>query len=432
MSVALSAVRTPQLDVEERLAPDLEQIVRDTLPLVGARIDEIAPCFYRRMFTARPELLRNTFNRGNQAQGAQQKALAASVATYATLLVDPDAPSPRELLSRIGHKHVSLGITEDQYDIVHEHLMAAIVEVLGEDVVTAEIAAAWDAVYWHMARTLISFEKDLYADAGVAEGDVFREAVVVRRTEESSRVVSFELAAGEGEEPLRDFVPGQYVSVGVVLPDGARQLRQYSLSDAPGEGRWRISVAREDGIDGAPQGEVSNHLHAHLREGDHLQVTLPAGDLALDTGSTAPVVLVSAGIGVTPMLGMLRHIAAAQPEREVVVLHADGHADDAALVPELLETVASLPEHSGARAHLWFSRSFAADPLAGRTDPRLAVREGRMLISAEHLPPAAEIYLCGSSAFLQGAQEQLLAAGADEERMHVELFAPNDWLLPTA
>ena len=158
MSVALSAVRTPQLDVEERLAPDLEQIVRDTLPLVGARIDEIAPCFYRRMFTARPELLRNTFNRGNQAQGAQQKALAASVATYATLLVDPDAPSPRELLSRIGHKHVSLGITEDQYDIVHEHLMAAIVEVLGEDVVTAEIAAAWDAVYWHLARTRIYFE----------------------------------------------------------------------------------------------------------------------------------------------------------------------------------------------------------------------------------------------------------------------------------
>jgi nitric oxide dioxygenase len=132
------------------------------------------------------------------------------------------------------------------------------------------------------------------------------------------------------------------------------------------------------------------------------------------------------------MLGMLRHIAAAQPEREVVVLHADGRADDAALVPELLDTVASLPEHSGSRAHLWFSRSLAADPLAGRTDPRLAVREGRMLIAAEHLPAGAEIYLCGSSAFLRGAREQLLAAGAEEERMHVELFAPNDWLLPTA
>jgi nitric oxide dioxygenase len=121
--------------------------VRATLPLVGEHIEEIAPVFYRRMFTAHPELLRDTFNRGNQAQGAQQKALAASVATYATLLVTPDAPSPAALLSRIGHKHVSLGITEEQYGIVHEHLMAAIVEVLGADVVTGDVAAAWDAVY---------------------------------------------------------------------------------------------------------------------------------------------------------------------------------------------------------------------------------------------------------------------------------------------
>ncbi|WP_422115193.1 globin domain-containing protein [Brachybacterium sp. UNK5269] len=236
MSVALTAARRSQLDLEGPLAPEHERIVRDTLPLVGAHIEQIAPVFYQRMFTAHPELLRDTFNRGNQAQGAQQKALASSVATYATLLVTPDAPSPRDLLSRIGHKHVSLGITEDQYGIVHEHLMAAIVEVLGDDVVTADIAGAWDAVYWHMARTLISFEKEMYADAGVADGDVFREAVVVRRTEESSRVVSFDLAAPEGVEPLRGFLPGQYISVGAVLPDGARQLRQYSLSDAPGGG----------------------------------------------------------------------------------------------------------------------------------------------------------------------------------------------------
>ena len=87
--------------------------------------------------------------------------------------------------------------------------MAAIVEVLGEDAVTAEVAAAWDAVYWHMARTLISFEREMYADAGVEAGDVFREAVVVRRTEESSRVVSFDLTAPEGAEPLREFLPGQ-------------------------------------------------------------------------------------------------------------------------------------------------------------------------------------------------------------------------------
>ena len=429
MSVATTALLHPQLDVEERLDPAHEQIVRDTLPVVGEHIEEIAPVFYGRMFAAHPELLRDTFNRGNQAQGAQQKALAASVATYATLLVTPDGPSPAALLSRIGHKHVSLGITEDQYGIVHEHLMAAIVEVLGADVVTGDVAAAWDAVYWHMARTLIAFEHGLYAEAQVAPGDVFRTAQVTRRVEESSRVASFELAALEGEEPLADFLPGQYISVGVRLPDGARQLRQYSLSDAPGQGRWRISVRREDG---APEGEVSSHLHRTLREGDELQVTLPAGDLVLDPQATSPLVLVSAGIGLTPMLGMLRHLAAVDSGREVVVLHADRDAADAAHLPELLDTVSSLPEHSGSRARLWFSGGLGEDPLAGRTDPRLAAHAGRMAIMGEHLPADAEVHLCGGSGFLRGAREQLLAAGVREERMHVELFAPNDWLLPGA
>src|SRR5699024_11816762 len=129
MSVATASILHPQLDIEERLGPAHEQILLDTCPLVGEHVEEIAPVFYGRMSAAHPELLRDPFNRGHQAPGAQQKALAASVATYATLLVAPDGPSPAALLSRIGHKHVSLGITEDQYEIVHEHLMAAIVEV---------------------------------------------------------------------------------------------------------------------------------------------------------------------------------------------------------------------------------------------------------------------------------------------------------------
>ena len=430
MSVDLATARLPRLELDERLPADHESIIRATLPLVGKHITEIAPVFYRRMFAAHPNLLANTFNRGNQAQGAQQKALAASVATYATLLVTPEGPSPKEMLGRIGHKHASLGITEDQYAIVHEHLMAAIVEVLGADVVTDEVADAWDAVYWHMARTLIAFEHELYADAGVEPGDVFREAVVVSRTEESSRVASFELVAPSSADPLPDFVPGQYTSVGVRLADGARQLRQYSLSDAPGEGRWRITVRREDSVESAPEGEVSTWLHEHLRQGDRLQVTLPYGDLALDTSADSPVVLVSAGIGATPMVGMLRHIAANQPHRQVVVLHADGDAADAALVREMVATVSELPTSAGSRLSLWFSRSRAADPFYGRVDERMAACEGRMHIAAEQLPHGAEVYLCGSNAFLQGARAQLQEAGVDADRIHFELFSPNDWLLP--
>ena len=104
------------------LDPAHAEVVAATLPLIGARIDEITAEFYRRMFANHPELIRNLFNRGNQAQGAQQRALAASIATFATHLVDPNLPHPAELLSRIGHKHASLGVTADQYPIVHENL----------------------------------------------------------------------------------------------------------------------------------------------------------------------------------------------------------------------------------------------------------------------------------------------------------------------
>lgn len=408
---------TPRATVEERLSPDHEAVVTATLPLVGSRIGEIAPTFYRRMFSAHPELLRDTFNRGNQAQGAQQKALAASVASFATLLVTPGAPSPRELLERIGHKHASLGITAEQYQVVHDHLFAAIVEVLGEDVVTAEVAAAWDEVYWIMARTLIAFEADLYAGAEVAPGDVFRTARVVERVEESADVASFVLAGPDPASPLPDFVPGQYVSVGVRLPDGARQLRQYSLSGPTGTGHWRLTVRRVDATGTDPAGEVSSWLHANLREGDDLEVTLPFGDLTVRELGTGPAALVSAGIGLTPMLGILHHLAAHEPDRPLTVLHADRDADDAALVTELRELVGRL---SHAELHLWFERGTAPDASRGLMD-----------IDAVTLDPSAEILVCGPNAFLQAVRVQLTKAGVSPERVHYELFAPNDWLLPT-
>ena len=143
------------------------EVVRATLPVVGGAIGDITKIFYRRLFAAHPELERDLFNRGNQAEGTQQVALAGSIAAYATLLVSETAPDSSDLLARVANKHASLGISADQYRIVHEHLFGAIVEVLG-DAVTEEVAAAWDEVYWHMANTLISMERDLYADAGVA------------------------------------------------------------------------------------------------------------------------------------------------------------------------------------------------------------------------------------------------------------------------
>ncbi|MGB3372261.1 MAG: globin domain-containing protein, partial [Rhodococcus sp. (in: high G+C Gram-positive bacteria)] len=210
-------------DLDTDLEPEHADMIRATLPLVGANIDTIASVFYARMFQARPELLRNLFNRGNQAQGAQQRALAASIATFASHLVDPDLPHPAQMLTRIGHRHVSLGITPDQYSIVHDHLFAAIVEVLGAETVTAEVASAWDRVYWMMADTLIDLERRLYEDAGVDAGQVFHRATVSRRVEDPSGAVVIGVIA---DWHLSDQdQPGRYVSVGTTLPDGARQIR---------------------------------------------------------------------------------------------------------------------------------------------------------------------------------------------------------------
>ncbi|GAA1898890.1 hypothetical protein GCM10009753_30100 [Streptantibioticus ferralitis] len=115
--------------------------IRATLPAVGAAIDEIAAVFYTKLFAAHPELERDLFNRGNQANGAQRQALAGSVAAFASALIEHPDVRPDTMLTRIAHKHASLGITRDQYEIVRTHLFAAIADVLGE-AVTDEVAAA--------------------------------------------------------------------------------------------------------------------------------------------------------------------------------------------------------------------------------------------------------------------------------------------------
>ncbi|MFJ4657494.1 globin domain-containing protein [Nocardia sp. NPDC088792] len=409
MTIAPDSALPEALELEAGHA----EVIRATLPLVGARIDDITQLFYRTLFTAHPELLRDRFNRGNQQQGAQQRALAASIATYATHLVDPALPHPRELLSRIGHKHASLGVTAAEYRIVHEHLFAAIVEVLGAETVTEEVAAAWDRVYWLMATTLIDLERSLYDTAGVEAGDVFRETRVVQRIDDPAGVAVFVVESADADRPLPEFVPGQYISVGADLPDGARQLRQYSLTNRSGDGRLAFAVRKVVAEAGTPAGEVSAWLHDTIGVGDELQITLPFGDLTIDPAATTPLVLISAGIGITPMAGILEYLAAAAPARPVQVLHADRSATTHPLRERVTDLVAGL---HNAEAHAWYEKD----------------GDGLMNLSGIEFPADADYYLCGGAGFLQSVRTQLTAAGISGNRVHFELFAPNDWLLDAA
>ncbi|KOX22543.1 MULTISPECIES: globin domain-containing protein [unclassified Streptomyces] len=383
-------------------------VVRATLPAVGGALDRITERFYGRLFAAHPELLRDLFNRGNQANGDQRKALAGSIAAFAVALLEHPGRRPDAMLSRIAHKHASLGVASNQYKVVHEHLFAAIVEVLG-DAVTPEVARAWDEVYWLMANALVAVEARLHQESGVTEGQVWRPMEIAERREETADTVSFLLRPSDGS-PTAAFRPGQYVSVRVALPDGARQIRQYSLSSAPGRPQWRITVKR---VDGDPAGEVSSWLHAHAREGDTVEVSAPFGDLVLPAGD-GPLLLASAGIGSTPMLAMLDHLVNTGSTRPVVVAHADRAPSTHAHAAELRRLVDALPQGT---LHLWYEEPGDSGARPGRAD-----------VTALDLPTGMTAYLCGPLPFLRAVRGDLLGRGTAAADIHYEVFGPDLWL----
>ncbi|MFE2063830.1 globin domain-containing protein [Streptomyces sp. NPDC059467] len=384
--------------------------VRATLPAVGAAIGEITERFYARLFAAHPELLRNLFNRGNQAAGTQRQALAGSIAAFATHLLDHPDQRPDAMLGRIAHKHASLGVAPEQYAVVHEHLFAAIVEVLGE-AVTPEVAAAWDEVYWLMANALIAIEKRLYEESGEPG---LRPWEVVERITETADVTTFRVRPVDSGTAVRGFRAGQYVSVGVTLPDGARQIRQYSLSGAPDESVRQFSVKRVHGDAATPDGEVSQHLHARVREGDVLELSEPYGDLVLGDAADRPLLLASAGIGVTPMVAMLAALAADGHGAPVTVVHGDRSPADHALRADHTSYTAKLPD---AGVHFFYERD--AEP---------GTRTGLVDLADVDVAPGTRAYLCGPLPFMRAIRTQLIDKGVSPADIHYEVFGPDLWL----
>ncbi|MEG3626375.1 globin domain-containing protein [Streptomyces poriticola] len=381
--------------------------VRATLPAVGASLGEITERFYAGMFAAHPELLRDLFNRGNQAAGTQRRALAGSIAAFATQLLEHPDERPDAMLQRIAHKHASLGVTADQYEIVHEHLFAAIAGVLG-DAVTPEVAAAWTEVYWLMANALIAIERRLHEERG---GHGWRPWEVVERITETADVVTFRLRPADGG-PVRDFRAGQYVSVRVALADGARQIRQYSLSGAPGPDERQFSVKRVHGGP-TPDGEVSGHLHARVRAGDVLELSEAYGDLVLDVGADTPLLLASAGIGVTPMTALLAHIAGSGHRAPVTVVHGDRSPADHALRADHEAYAAKL---AAGTVHFWYEQDAPAGAYTGYVD-----------LTPVPVAPGTRAYLCGPPPFLRAVREQLMGKGVAPAGIHYEVFGPDLW-----
>jgi nitric oxide dioxygenase len=295
-------------------------------------------------------------------------------------------------------------------------LIEAIAEVLG-DAATAPLLDAWKEAYGALARLLIAAEAEMYSTTGVAPGET-RPMRVTGLRRESENVLSIRFVAADGK-PLPAFQPGQYVSVAVDFPDGRRQLRQYSLSDAPGvvaggENSLRISVKREDSAAESPAGEVSNWIHANVKAGSVLQVTHPFGEFTPDTESDAPIVLLSAGVGITPMVSALNRIALVKPQRRVLFAHAARDARHHALQADLAAAKALMPNLS---VVTFYERAEGAP----------SVLEG--LMDVARLPSwpreEANVYLCGPLKFMQAQWLALINAGVPVARLHREVFGPD-------
>ncbi len=246
----------------------------------------------------------------------------------------------------------------------------------------------------------------------------FRTLRVSAKRAESSDVVSLELESGDGR-PLARAEPGQFITLKLRPGPGSSPLvRSYSLSGSPGDANYRIGVKVE------PRGAAGQFIRADVRVGDQLEVAAPRGLFVLDD-SERPVVLASAGVGVTPMLAMVHALHDSRSTRDIWWLHGARNRSEHAFAEE---TDALLDDLAHVHRHIWYSRPSPTDR-AG-TDYDAVGRLTPEALEAAGVPIEGVYYLCGPTAFMDALREGLAALGVAAERVHTEIFGAEGSITP--
>lgn len=393
------------------------QIVKATAPAVAAQAEAITRRFYSLMFTGDPQV-QAFFNQSHQHSGGQQRALAGAICAYAANIDNLGVLGPAVEL--IAQKHCSLGIMPEHYPIVGKHLLVAVKDVLGE-VITDEITAAWAEAYGFLADVLIKREAEIYAEQAATPGgwSGYRPFVVDRKEKESDLITSFYLRPQDGG-PIAPFKPGQYTTVKIDHPTTPTSPRNYSLSDRPGVGHYRISVKREPSPHaGAPAGLISNYLHDHVNVGDVLQLRAPSGEFTLDVQKALgrPVVLISGGVGITPVLSMLKTLASHDHAAPVHFVHCAQNSRIHAFRKEVHEAAHG---RQNILVHFRYSDPLHDDLCEGRCDATGVLTTDFLA----QLPREADYYFCGPKPFMGAIYHGLKQQGVDDARLHFEFFGP--------
>ncbi|MDR5875795.1 NO-inducible flavohemoprotein [Halomonas sp. CUBES01] len=381
------------------LTQDQEALIAATAPVVAEHLNTITQRFYPLMFERYPSV-KPLFNQVHQQNGAQPRALAGAVLAYVGIRQDP--VKARETLETVVNKHVSLGILPEQYPIVGECLMMAIGEVLG-DALTPEIADAWGALYQELADLLIDLEENRYQEFEQREGGWrgTRRFHVAASQQESAVIRSFILEPEDGG-PVAAHAPGQYIGVKVTI-DGEPVHRHYSLSATPNGRAYRVSIKREN------DGRVSRYFHDQLANGGVVELLPPAGEMTLVPGE-APLMLISGGVGQTPLLPMAKQ--ALGQGRRVVYLHAAQTPEHWAFADELRALEKAYPLQF--TLVTVFEQSDAGD------------HQGRLnqALLADYLPEGAHCYFVGPHGMMEAVEQSLKQLGVADSHRHYEHFGP--------
>ena len=398
-------------------------IVKSTAPILQQHGETLTRHFYQRMFSHNPEV-GPFFNPANQAEGTQQRALAGAICAYAANIDNLEVLGGAVEL--IANKHASLMVKAEHYPIVGENLLASIKEVLG-DGATDQVIDAWAEAYGFLTDILVGREQQLYRDSATRDGgwEGFRTFRIDRKDQESQNITSFYLKPEDGGV-LPGFMPGQYITIRVPTADGSTTMRNYSLSNQPGRDYFRISVKREVAPSaGAPDGYVSNLLHDNMAEGDTLEIGPPCGEFFLNVNDRheRPLVLLAAGIGITPIMSILKATLNAMPDREIILVHGCLN-DDVQPFKPFIDRLAL--DHPNLKAHYRYSDMVEDDVRAeencsaGMVDAELI----ESLISNRH----ADYYFCGPKPFMVNIYQDLLVWGIPASQVHFEFFGPREAL----
>tara|TARA_R110000803_G_scaffold101673_6_gene169656 strand:- start:5441 stop:6622 length:1182 start_codon:yes stop_codon:yes gene_type:complete len=382
-------------------------IIKTTIPLLENAGSAMTTHFYQRLFVHNPEL-QDIFNMSNQHTGRQQVALFEAIAAYAKNIENLSALTTA--VERIAQKHTSFNIQAEHYAIVGQHLIETLRE-LAPEAFTPNVEEAWTSAYQFLAGIFINRETELYQQRLIEVGgwQGARAFKVIDKVVESELVTSF-IFAPVDQQAVIDFIPGQYLGL-EVQPTGNdyKEIRQYSLSNKPNGKNYRISVKREQ--QGVP-GKVSNYLHQAVNIADEVKLYPPAGDFFFVDRQT-PTVLISAGVGITPMQGMLETLAENNHNQPVHFLHACEASEQHSFAQRTSELI----NQNNWQQNIWYRTEEVQKP---------HINKGMMDLATVDLPTEnGNFYLCGPIAFMQFAKQQLLKLGVGESNIHYEVFGPH-------